>query len=150
EKKYPNELVVVGVHSAKFDTEKGTDNIRKAILRYEISHPVVNDAAMKIWRAYGANSWPTLVLIDPEGYVVGTGSGEGLYEALDANVAKLIKIHRERKTLNERPLKFELARNQEKGDSPLFFPGKVLADAASNRLFIADSTHHRIVITDLA
>ncbi len=150
EKKYPNELVVVGVHSAKFDTEKGSDNIRKAILRYEISHPVVNDAEMKIWRAYGANSWPTLVLIDPEGYVVGTGSGEGLYEALDANISKLIKIHRERKTLNERPLKFELARNQEKGDSPLFFPGKVLADAASNRLFIADSTHHRIVITDLA
>jgi DNA-binding beta-propeller fold protein YncE len=150
EKKYANELVVVGVHSAKFDTEKGTDNIRKAILRYEINHPVVNDANMKIWRAYGANSWPSLVLIDPEGYVVGQDSGEGLYEVLDKAIARLVEIHKARKTLNERPLKFELARNQEKGDSPLFFPGKALADAASNRLFIADSTHHRIVITDLA
>jgi sugar lactone lactonase YvrE len=150
EKKYANELVVVGVHSAKFNTEKGTENIRKAILRYEINHPVVNDAEMKIWRAYGANSWPTLVLIDPEGYVVGQDSGEGLYPVLDKAIGRLIEIHKERKTLNERPLRFELARHQEKGDSPLFFPGKVLADAAGKRLFIADSTHHRIVITDLA
>ena len=44
EKKYANELVVIGVHSAKFDNEKDTESIRKAILRYEISHPVVNDA----------------------------------------------------------------------------------------------------------
>src|SRR5690348_15300703 len=66
EKKYPNQLVVIGVHSAKFDNEKNSDSIRKAILRYEITHPVVNDANMKIWQAYGVNSWPTLYLIDPE------------------------------------------------------------------------------------
>lgn len=148
EKKYPNELVVIGVHSAKFDNEKESDNIRKAILRYEIGHPVVNDANMTIWRTYGVNSWPSLFLIDPEGYIVGRGSGEGLYEALDARIKELIKVHKGKKTLNTRPLKFELAR--EAGDSPLFFPGKVLADAAGKRLFIADSTHHRIVITDLS
>lgn len=149
EKKYPNELVVIGVHSAKFDNEKNTESIRKAVLRYEIHHPVVNDADMKIWRTYGVQSWPTLYLIDPEGYVVGRGSGEGLYDAVDQAVAKLIKTHREKKTLNEKPLRFDLARFRERGDSPLFFPGKVLADETSGRLFIADSTHHRIVITDL-
>jgi thiol-disulfide isomerase/thioredoxin/sugar lactone lactonase YvrE len=150
EKKYPNELVVVGVHTAKFENEKNTESIRKAILRYEVSHPVVNDANMRIWRTYGSNSWPTLCLIDPEGYVVGATSGEGNYELLDRVISKLIKVHKDKKTLNEKPLKFQLARSQENGDSPLFFPGKVLADAASKRLFIADSTHHRIVITDLA
>ncbi len=149
EKKYPNQLVVIGVHSAKFENEKDSKAIRKAILRYEISHPVVNDADMKIWRAYAVSSWPTLALIDPEGNLVAKGSGEGLHDAVDAFVAKLIDKHRKNKTLNEKPLKFELARFQEKGDSPLFFPGKVLADAAGDRLFIADSTHHRIVITDL-
>ena len=149
EKKYANELVVIGVHSAKFDNEKETESIRKAILRYEISHPVVNDAEMKIWRTYGANSWPTLFVIDPEGYIYRWGSGEGLYEALDKTIAELIKIHKQKKTLNDKPLRFQLARFQEKGDSPLFFPGKVLADPAGKRLFIADSTHHRIVITDL-
>src|SRR5262249_24430948 len=148
EKKYPNQLVVIGVHSAKFNTEKNSDNIRKAILRYEITHPVVNDANLKIWRAYAVNSWPTLYLIDPEGYVVGRGSGEGLGEALDNIIAKQIEKHGAKKTLNEQPLRFDLARYKERKDSPLYFPGKVLADAAGKRLFIADSTHHRIVITD--
>lgn len=150
EKKYANQLVVIGVHSAKFDNEKDSEKIRKAVLRYEISHPVVNDAEMKIWSAYRVNSWPTLCLIDPEGYFVARGSGEGLHDALDQRIGELIEKHRKKKTLNEKPIKFELARFSEKGDSPLFFPGKVLADEASNRLFIADSTHHRIVITDLA
>jgi thiol-disulfide isomerase/thioredoxin len=149
EKKYPNELVVIGVHTAKFENEKNTESIRKAILRYEISHPVVNDAEQRIWETFGSRSWPTLCLIDPEGYLVARGSGEGLYEALDREISRLIKIHKAKKTLNEKPLKFQLARAQERGDSPLFFPGKVLADAAGKRLFIADSTHHRIVITDL-
>jgi thiol-disulfide isomerase/thioredoxin len=149
EKKYANQLVVIGVHSAKFDNEKKSENIRKAILRYEISHPVVNDANMSIWNAYGVMSWPTLFLIDPEGFLVGAGSGEGLYDALDDRIAKLIEVSRAKKTLNEKPLHFELARSQEKASRPLFFPGKILADGASRRLFIADSTHHRIVITDL-
>jgi thiol-disulfide isomerase/thioredoxin len=149
EKKYANQLVVIGVHSAKFDNEKDSANIRKAILRYEISHPVVNDSEMKLWRKYNVQSWPTLVLIDPEGNNLGAASGEGNYELIDAVLTKLVPEHRKKKTLNEKPLKFELARFHEKGDSPLFFPGKVLADAAGSRLFIADSTHHRIVITDL-
>ena len=34
--------------------------------------------------------------------------------------------------------------------TPLRFPGKILADAAGNRLFIADSNHNRIVVADLA
>ncbi len=147
EKKYPNELVVIGVHSAKFENEKESDNIRKAILRYEIRHPVVNDADMAIWKRYGVSSWPSFVLIDPEGNYLGQVSGEGRLELLDRVIADQIKIHREKKTLNEKPLKFELA--SETGTSPLFFPGKVVADAAGKRLFIADSTHHRIVITDL-
>lgn len=149
EKKYEKQLVVIGVHSAKFDNEKKTENIRKAILRYEIAHPVVNDAEMKIWRRYGARSWPTLVVIDPEGNYVGWISGEGNYELLDKVVGDLVKEHRKKKTLNEKPIRFKLARFDEDGSSPLFFPGKVLADEKSKRLFIADSTHHRIVVTDL-
>jgi sugar lactone lactonase YvrE len=152
EKKYPNELVVIGVHSGKFKMEKETESIRKAILRYEISHPVVNDANQKIWRTFlgDRGSWPTLIMIDPEGYVAFYDSGEGLYSELDREISQLIKTHKAKKTLNTRPLKFQLARFGENGQSPLFFPGKVLADPVGKRLFIADSTHHRIVITDLA
>jgi DNA-binding beta-propeller fold protein YncE len=149
EQKYADQLVVIGVHSAKFENEKNTESIRKAVLRYEVSHPVVNDAEMKIWRAYGVQSWPTLCLIDPEGHYIGRASGEGQFEVLDFNINKLVQQYREKKLLNEKPVRFELARAHEKGDSPLFFPGKVVADSTGKRLFIADSTHHRIVVTDL-
>ncbi|MCS6927823.1 MAG: thioredoxin-like domain-containing protein, partial [Candidatus Binatia bacterium] len=63
ETKYANQLVVIGVHSAKFPNERESDNIRQAILRYEIEHPVVNDREFRIWRQYGVRAWPTLVLI---------------------------------------------------------------------------------------
>jgi thiol-disulfide isomerase/thioredoxin len=149
EKKYANELVVIGVHSPKFDNEKDTRSIRKAILRYEIAHPVVNDADRKIWDRYEVDAWPTFVLIDPEGNLVGFTSGEGNYEILDVVIGKLVAEHKKKKTLDEKPVRFDLARYREKGDTPLFFPGKVLADPDGKRLFIADSTHHRVVVTDL-
>jgi DNA-binding beta-propeller fold protein YncE len=145
ERKYANQLVVIGVHSPKFDSEKETNSIRKAVLRYEIHHPVVNDADRKIWDAYEASAWPTIVLIDPEGKVAGVGSGEGLLKALDDRIAALIEKHREKKTLNEKPIRFDTAQFRDK-PSPLYFPGKVLADAKGKRVFIADSTDHRIVI----
>src|SRR5262249_6532145 len=153
EKKYEKELVVIGVHSAKFPKEKDTEAIRKAVLRYEIKHPVINDANMKVWKNFQnatdgrhPSGWPTLILIDPEGNFAFMESGEGLYEELDQEIARLIKKHKANKTLNDKPMKFQLASD---GDSPLFFPGKVVADTAGKRLFIADSTHHRVVITDL-
>ena len=149
EKKYPNQLVVIGVHSPKFDNEKDTKSIRKAVLRYEIAHPVVNDAERKIWDTYGVESWPTMAVIDTQGRIVRGFSGEGNYEALDKLVAKLIEDGKKNKTLNETPIRFDLIRFRETADTPLFFPGKVLADEKSKRLFIADSTHHRIVVTDL-
>src|SRR5438045_4286589 len=80
EAKYPKELVVIGVHSAKFDNEKQTGNIRQAILRYEIEHPVINDKDFLVWRSFGAKSWPTLVLINPNGRIIGYHSGEGSFE----------------------------------------------------------------------
>ena len=148
EKKYANELVVIGVHSAKFENEKDTENIRRIILRYEIEHPIVNDADFNIWRAYAVDAWPTRYLIDPAGYVIGKLSGEGGYEALDKAIGESIAEFRKRGELNEAPLKLVLEKAKV-GDLPLAFPGKILADARNDRLFIADSDHNRIVITRL-
>src|SRR5438105_1376965 len=148
EKKYPNELVVIGVHSAKFENEKDTENIRRIILRYEIEHPIVNDADFKIWKAYAVNAWPTRYLIDPAGYVLGRLSGEGGYETLDKVIGDTIAEFRKRGELNEAPLKLVLEKAKV-GDLPLAFPGKVLADEKTDRLFIADSDHNRIVIAKL-
>jgi thiol-disulfide isomerase/thioredoxin len=143
-------LVVIGVHTPKFDNEKSSESIRKAILRYEIKHPVVNDADMKIWDAYGADSWPTLVLIDAEGKARRIYSGEGNLPQLKRDIQELIDEGKRKKTIKPGKMRFDLAKFRDGGDTPLFFPGKVFADGPGNRLFIADSTHHRVVVTDLA
>jgi thiol-disulfide isomerase/thioredoxin/DNA-binding beta-propeller fold protein YncE len=148
EHKYRNELVVIGVHSAKFAGERDTENIRQAILRYEIEHPVVNDKDMVIWRQYAVRAWPTLFLIDPLGKIVGYTSGEGVYEPFDEIIGKVIKEFDKRGLITHEPKKFNLERGRVPA-SILAFPGKVLADEASKRLFIADSNHNRIVVTSL-
>jgi len=148
EAKYANQLVVIGVHSAKFTTEKGTDNIRQAILRYEIEHPVVNDKDFDVWQQYGARAWPTLVLINPRGKVVGSHSGEGIYDMFDNVIGQMADYFRGQGALDEKPIGFRL----EKFSAPpslLSFPGKVLADERSNRLFISDSNHNRILVMKL-
>ncbi|MEX0727801.1 MAG: thioredoxin-like domain-containing protein, partial [Planctomycetaceae bacterium] len=148
EEKYADELVVIGVHSAKFENEKDSENIKNAILRYEIKHPVINDSNMTVWRKFGVNSWPTFVLIDPEGFFCGAQPGEGNRELLDTVIGRVVTYHKGKGTLDESPIHFDLEAHKQE-PKPLRFPGKVHADTAGNRLFITDSGHNRIVITDL-
>jgi len=148
ERKYADELVVIGVHSAKFFTEQETENIRQAILRYDIEHPVVNDNQMQVWQQYAVRAWPTLVLIDPSGKIVGYHSGEGIYDLFDRAIAQTIQTAEAKGTLKRGPLNLKLERDKE-ARTVLRFPGKVLADERTNRLFIADSNHHRILVASL-
>src|SRR5690606_11272947 len=140
EQKYADQLVVIGVHAPKFENEKDSDNLREAILRYEIEHPVVNDSNMTIARKYSFRSWPTLVIIDPEGNFVGAQPGEGNRELFDDVIGKMIAWHRAKGTLDETPVRFHLERLQQE-PTPLRYPGKILADAGGQRLFISDSNH---------
>ncbi len=108
----------------------------------------MNDADFKIWNQYAVRAYPTLVLIDPNGYIIGNYIGEGHAEAIEGKVAKTVTEFRKKGQLDEKPLEFALERAKV-GNLPLAFPGKVLADEKSNRLFISDSNHNRIVVTDL-
>ncbi|MFN7016404.1 MAG: thioredoxin-like domain-containing protein [Fimbriimonadales bacterium] len=148
ERKYADALVVIGVHSAKFFTEQETENIRQAILRYDIEHPVVNDNQMLVWQQYAVRAWPTLVLIDPSGKIVGYHAGEGAYDIFDRAIAEVIRTAEAKGTLKRGPLNLKLERDKE-ARTVLRFPGKVAADERTNRLFIADSNHHRILVVSL-
>ncbi len=145
EQKYKDSLTIIGVHSAKFDNEKETENIRQAILRYDIEHPVLVDSGFRIWQEYAVRAWPTLMVIDPEGYVVGSVSGEGNRDVLDQLIEKLIHQHQEKGTINFQQLQLTLEKQRKPLITPLAFPGKVLATTTG--LFIADSGHHRIVMS---
>ena len=142
EEKYP-ELVVIGVHSAKFHNEQVRDNIRHAVLRYEIEHPVVIDNDFALWHAYGIRAWPSFVLIDPVGNVAGKASGEGPYAMFDDAVASLTAAFGGQ--VDREPFSMDLARDREPG-SALSYPGKIEVDQAGGRLFLSDSNHNRIVV----
>lgn len=148
EQKYPNQVVVIGVHTAKFEAEKDTDNIRKKVAEYGIKHPVVNDAEQVIWNRLGISSWPTIVVIDTQGRAVAGAAGEVGFEALDRVVGRVLDEAKKDGTLNEIPLKFE-PEDEKDHDAPLRYPGKVRADAEGRRLFISDTANNRIIVTDL-
>jgi DNA-binding beta-propeller fold protein YncE len=148
EQRFPNELVIVGIHSPKFTNERDTENLRRILVRYEIEHPVANDAAHTIWKRYGVQAWPTRVIIDPAGNLVGTAMGEGNLEGFISAIRTVVRVFDERGELDRTPLPMSLERSRH-ADRPLLYPGKVLADEASGRLFVADSNHNRIVVTSL-
>lgn len=146
EKKYSKELVVIGVHSAKFSEERETRNIREAVLRYGIKHPVINDNRLEMWRDYGIDSWPTAIVIDPLGNIIARHSGEGIFESLDKAIQSHLKDYA---YLIDRAPVFIPEEKDTAGEAILKFPGKLLVDMPRERLFIADSGHHRIIVANL-
>ncbi|MFO0958722.1 MAG: thioredoxin-like domain-containing protein [Isosphaeraceae bacterium] len=149
EAKYGDGLVVIGIHTAKFDAEKDTENIRKKVREYRIAHPVINDADMTLWNRFGVRSWPTLCIFDVDGKVAWARGGEGHYEEMDQVIGGLVDKARADGKLNTTPLYFG-AEKDKPSPGPLLFPGKVIADAEGGRLFISDTGHNRIVVADLA
>lgn len=152
ERKYKDApFVVVGVHSAKFDNEKDLEAIRNAVLRYGISHPVVNDGDMYLWRELGISSWPTFALVGPNGKLLAQVSGEGHRKDLDDLVEAALLYYGGKQILDNRPIPLNLEKDNDPRllTSPLKFPGKLEVDVLNNRLFISDSNHNRIVVTDL-
>lgn len=143
EEKYSDVLVVIGVHSPKFVHEADFNAVSAAVERYQVEHPVVNDPELITWQDYAARAWPTLVVIDPEGYIVSQNSGEGHAHALDILIQELIDEHSVKGTLH-RGSGVYVPKVQ--SDTLLRFPAKVIE--YNNQLVVADAAHHRIVIMD--
>lgn len=144
EERYP-ELVVIGVHSAKFNNEKVKENICQAILRYDIEHPIIIDNNFEIWKIYGINAWPSFILIGPDRQIIGRASGEGIFDRFDAVMSKLISTYLEAGMLDRVRMQFATL-NHAASETFLRFPGKIDVDSASEKLFISDSNHNRIIV----
>ena len=147
ENEYPNSLVVIGVHWAKFDHERTNRAVDQAVRRLEVQHPVVNDDFEYLRRAYRVRAWPTLVLIDPLGRVVGSHAGEGIYPLFQPVIDRMSREYGTAGLIDVRPLEV-IAKEEPSTPAVLSFPGKVLADQQRRQLFVADSGHHRIIVTD--
>ncbi len=151
EQKYGDALAVIGVHSAKFANEGDTTNIRQVVERYGLKHPVINDKDFTVWGAYspyGVNAWPTFVVIDPRGNLFAVQAGEIPLEAFEEVIGGMIAEFDTLGEIKREPLPIKLE-SEAQPPSALAFPGKVAVDAAGGRLFIADSSHNRLVVADL-
>ena len=139
--RFTDSLVLIGVHSPKFEHEADPEALVAAVERYAVHHPVLDDPELVTWRAYAAKAWPTLVVIDPEGYVVASLSGEGHAHGLAVLIEELIGEHTAKGTLR-------------RGDAPyvpspapataLRFPGKVVA-LTDGSFLVSDTAHHQLV-----
>ncbi|HEX8081289.1 MAG TPA: thioredoxin-like domain-containing protein [Jatrophihabitans sp.] len=144
ERDFGDELVIIGVHSPKFEHEKSDTAVAAATERYAVTHPVFNDPELHLWQQYAVRAWPTLVLIDPGGYVVAQAAGEGQSSGLALIIEDLIE-------------RYDATGSLRRGDNPyrppepsggeLRFPAKAIR--LGEALLIADSGHHQLVETEL-
>ncbi|MFJ6042219.1 MULTISPECIES: NHL domain-containing thioredoxin family protein [Brachybacterium] len=142
EEKWADELVVIGVHSPKFEFEKDPEALQANIERYEVSHPVIDDPELETWSAYGARAWPTLMVLDTHGRIAGNLSGEGHAANLDRLVAELVAEGEADGSLRRGPAPTVLA---ERSEQTLRFPSK-LAVLPDGRLVVSDAGQHRLVV----
>lgn len=139
-------LVVIGIHSARFKAEKDPQFIASALRRYGIKHPVAVDREQRVWSSYAVRSWPTLIVLRPDGRPGAVLPGETDPETLESLIRQLLDEGRANGTLAEKPLRLNLNRNTKEPSRPLRFPGKVAW--GPGRIFIADSGHHRVLVVD--
>jgi thiol-disulfide isomerase/thioredoxin len=143
EERFGDRLVVIGVHSPKFPHEADHAAVGRAVRRHRIHHPVLDDPEMTTWQQYAVRAWPTLVVIDPEGYAVGMASGEGHAEEIASLIEQLLAG-----SPSEASARPAFSRPPEVADSLLSYPGKVAGDGAA-RLAIADTGHDRVLLVEL-
>ncbi len=149
EDEYGDALVVIGVHSGKYDREQDDASVQQAILRFGLEHPVVNDPDFIIWSSYSVNAWPTLVLIDPAGKIVGGRAGEGIYGEFQPVIDKLVADFDAQDLIDRTPIAIDLEAAAVTS-AVLSYPAAVFADEAGDRLFIADAGRNRVLIADLS
>ena len=142
QEKFSKELVVIGVHSAKFKSERETQRIRSAISKFGIDHPVVNDADYAVWKAYGVEAWPTLVLISPDGKIAFKAEGENVYNVFNPQIEKLVKNYKN--AIDTKPFVFK--QQAKTSTTALKFPSKMITDEGN--IWLSDYGNNRVVKID--
>ncbi len=145
EARFHKQLLVIGVHSAKYTTEGRDIHLQEAVRRLGIDHPVVNDHEMRVWNEYAVRAWPTLMFVGPDGRVIGKHEGEFDPDAMEQAVRQMIDEATAAGAFEAGD--FGLLARPHENDSLLAYPAAV--QATGDRIYIADTANHRIVVTQL-
>lgn len=136
-------VVVVGIHSAKFENEKISANILSAILRYNIDHPVMNDNEATLWNELKIQCWPTLVVLSPSGYILQFYVGEGHRKRLLEFVEACAYFYHDKGLLSSHDIPLDLEKHK-RGNTSLKFPGKICV--TEKNIVVSDTGHNRVLV----
>lgn len=145
QKKYPKELVVLGIHSPKFSNEKEIEYLRQEVISKNIEFAIGNDLNLATWSSYEMNSWPSFVLISSKGKITGKISGEKVFPSIEESILNQKKYFQ----IDEKK-EFKLELEKDKlPDRLLSFPSKIVLNPKGNEIYISDTNHHRILRIDI-
>lgn len=82
---------IVAMHDPEFDHEKKLENVQQAVKDKGLKYPVAIDNDFKTWNKYGVRAWPTMFLVDKQGYIRYSHIGEGAYDEIRAGVESLLQ-----------------------------------------------------------
>jgi sugar lactone lactonase YvrE len=146
EQKFPEQVVVIGVHSPKFAEEKSAASVEDAIQRYELRHPIVHDPKMSIWQDYGVQAWPTVVIVGPDGSILARVAGEPDPVKFDKAIGDLVARAGEAGALQPAKLALQV---EEPPKGRFLFPGKLKpAPGKAPQWLLADAGHNQVVLLD--
>ena len=138
--KHADGVSVYGIHTPKFDAERSSRLLLKAINRLGVRFPVAHDPAYVTWQHYGVRAWPSVAVVDTKGQLVEIVSGDLQRDTLDALVSRLL----EEAGANDHRV-YETAQPSLKPEPrlPLCFPSGLAV--TQNHLYVSDTGHHRIL-----
>ncbi|MCF8500514.1 MAG: redoxin family protein, partial [Rhodospirillum sp.] len=146
---------VIGVLSPKYPWERDPEAAALAVDRLGITHPVVHDRDLVLWSQYAARAWPTLVIIDAAGMVVGHLAGEADPNRLEDGLRRLIHRGLMEGSLKPRPPPNGPPINRRGRPNPISHPGPgprfptgLHVGPWPGTLAVADTGNHRILVLD--
>lgn len=155
EERFGNKILFIGVHSSKFQNEKRLSAVKKAVIRYDITHPVIHDIDQKLYKAFDIKAFPTLVLITPKGKIYKKYQGQEAIKDIKSDIKKVIS--KNKFSINREYIKHDLIKF-ENISNVLSFPTKVIfVEKFSYKnhknlpaLFISNSATNNIIVSSLA
>ena len=133
-------LSVIGIHTPKFDAQRDTDVVARAVNRLGVRFPVASDADCVVWQQYGIRAWPSVALVDAQGRLVEIVAGDQQRDAIERIILRLLD------EAGERGLRvYENAQPVSRPEplAELAFPRGLALTA--QRLYVSDSGHHRVL-----